>query len=262
MDLGARPEHQKDQVEKDDQAGFQAGFRVFSRHLRQCFFPPDQREKSDFVQRMDQARLPADRSFFKKGGQPDRGGCRNVRRSVRIRGPVHPRQRQDARRNRQVLGSGRGQAMEGGDRSSSLREGAMETGFGQRNRVQDRNHSRSRSPHPGGPREERLFDALAGTPAPRSGGDLPTGRVDHFASNRSGQWTDPRRLSRQGRPRSKGRKNRPENGSIGSSAMPWPGSLALGEKHSRGGGVRIRRQPGNGRPLWMVFMHPEFQIIR
>ena len=37
-------------------------------------------------------------------------------------------------------------------------------------------------------------------PPPRSGGDLPTGRVDYFAGDRSGQWTDPRRLPRQGRP--------------------------------------------------------------
>ena len=103
---------------------------------------------------------------------------------------------------------------------------------------QDRNHSWSRS-HPGGPREERLFDARWDVRTAIKW-DLPTGRADHFASNRSGQWTDPP-IPFQGA-RAEGQKNRPENGSIGSSAMPWPGSLRPRRKaFSRS----WRRIPGN-----------------
>ena len=46
----------------------------------------------------------------------------------------------------------------------------------------------------------------------------------------------------------KGRKNGRRTDRLALPPCLGPPPLALGEKHSRGGGVRIRRQPGNGRP--------------
>ena len=239
-------------------AGFQAVFRVFLA-LRQCFFPPDQREKGDFVQRMDQARLPADRFLFQEednlievDAEMFGGASGFVAQFIlgKDKMPVETDKSWEVAEGKQwkaateVHPYGRGR----------------KTGFGQRNRVQDRNHSRSRSPHPGGPREERLL-MRAGASAPRSGGDRKPAELTTLQAIdlANGQILADYLSRAPGR--SKGRKNRPENGSIGSSAMPWPGSLRPRRKHSRGAGVRIRRQPEMEDLLWMVFAS-QFQIIR
>ena len=160
MDLGAQPEHQKDQVEKEDQVGLQANLASF---LATCDNAPSgSTGKRDFVQRMDQARLPADRFLFQEGRQPDRGGCRNVRRSVRIRGP-------------NILGKDK--KLVETDNTWEVAEGKqwkaakfIPMGRGHGNGFWTTQSSPRPEPflepvpHPGGPREERLFDAFAGRP--------------------------------------------------------------------------------------------------
>ena len=74
------------------------------------------------------------------------------------------------------------------------------------------------------------FLMRAGASAPRSSGDLPTGRADHFASNRSGQWTDPRRLPRQGRPGARrAEKTGRRTDRLALPPCPGPAPFALGE---------------------------------
>ena len=213
----------KDQIEKMIKLDSKPSC-IFSRYLRQCFFPPDQREKGDFVKEWTKPVYQQTASFFKKGDN-----------LIEV----------DA----EMFGGASGfvaQFILGKDKMLVETDKTWEVAEGKQWKAATEVHSYGK-----GPWKRVLDNAIESKTGTTPGAGPPIraalvkndflmrslGRPhpDQVVTSRPAELTTLQAIDlangqiladylSKGARALEGKKNRPENGSIGSSAMPWPAS--------------------------------------